>query len=422
MKINAQDDIKKIIARTVQNDDEHKMLEKVFIALANRQENFLEDLEKRIDAEISPHDWNKDFEVAIKFVKRGDTESARGLFQLEVGKSFILADGEETTLEEIKTTESFFINAAYNEIENFYAQQKFHGTLTTKDGTIKEFSYALQRHERFIHYEKILFEVAALYKISRPIIFSPYARKAVDVKIFELDESDFENYQKLDLLLGENNLNGKFLRGNLFWNVKIESDEMQRGDAVEEYLGADGKLIRYEYFQTFDAYEKIFVLPAQHCDDLHLKVDDNEKNFVLGYNSVLKNRNYSKIKFVDAENISDETFTNDFPRPNNKLRLKTAGDVEKVLACFNATRAGKMFPAKFESFNAQNFKPLKIYRREDKYFLPPEIRLLNQIRNKPICVINFGGGASVFKIDYANFVLSYFEKNYPEFNWAGVES
>lgn len=418
MKMETDAAIKKIIARAVQNENERQMLEKIFAALAKHQENFLADLEQRIDAETSPHDWNKDFEVAVKFVKRGDTESARGLFKIDVGKSFILA---ENPLEKINAAESFFLNAAYNELENFCAPKKYRGQLTTQDGSIKKFSYTLERHERFIHHEKILFEVAALYKITRPIIFSPYARKAVDVKIFDLEESDFENYRELDLLLSENNLKGKFLSGSLFWNVKIDGAEMQRGGAIEEYLGADGNLIRYEYFHTFDADKKIFVLPAQHCDDLRFSVDAANKNFVLGYSGVLKVRDFQTINFVDVENLSAETFTNDFPRENKKLRLKTEGDVEKVLACFNATRAGQMFPAKFESFNAKNFKPLEIYRREDRYFQPPEIRLLGKIRSKPICCINFGG-ASIFKIDYVNFVIHYLEQNYPEFNWAGVET
>ncbi len=416
-------EILKIIERVYPNEtDERQMLEKVFTALAKRQENFLSDLEKRIDIETAAHDWNKDFEVAVKFVRRGSQESTGGLFSLEIGTSFILADKEETPLEKMAKAESFFVNAAYNEIENFCAPKKYHGKIITKDGTLKNFSYTLQRHERFINYEKILFEVAALYKISRPIIFSPYARKAVDVKFFGLEAKDFNNYQDLDLLFRENNLNGKILNGKLFWNVEIEGGERPQGGKCDEYIGADGNLIRYAYFHTFDSDKKIFVLPAQHFDDLKFEIKDNGKNFTLGYSSVLKEYGYSTLNFVAVEKISDDFFTNDFPRPNNKLRLRTEGDVEKVLSCFNATRAGKIFPAKFESFNSKNFKPLEIYRREDRYFISPEFRLIGRIRNKPICVISFGGNDSIFKIDYANYVIYYLEKNYPEFNWAGVET
>lgn len=416
MKNDTDAEIKGILARVFKNEaEERQMLEKVFGALLKHQENFFTDLENRIVAESTAHNWEKDFEVAIKFVPRDSTENTHGLFQLDVGSCFIF-DGDDENIEQIEPAENFFINAAYNEIQNLCEPKKYQGRIVTSDGTEKIFSYTLQRHERFVNYEKILFETAALYKIRRPIIFSPYARKAVDLKIFELDKKDFENYRSLDLM------NKKILRGNLFWNVEIKQDEMIRETEVEEYIGADGNLIRYEYFHTFNADEKIFVLPFQHCDDLRSSVDDAGKNFVLCYSSVLKERGYHTVKFVEVEKVTDDFFTNDFPKANDKLRLRTEGDVEKVLSCFNATRAGKNFPAKFESFNSKNFKPLEIYRREDKYFVPPEMRLLGKICNKPICCISFGGNDSIFKIDYANYVIHYLELNYPEFNWAGVET
>ena len=185
-------------------------------------------------------------------------------------------------------------------------------------------------------------------KIRRPVIFSPYARKAVDIKILDCESTDFENLRDLNLRTAENNLRGKLLTDcELYWNVKIENDETRHdGELAEKeyYIGADGNLIRYEYFYTFDKNEKVFVLPAQHCDDLRINFDD-ERKIILGYNSVLKERDYKIVSINDIENISDEVFTNDFPRRNDKLRLRTAGDVEKVLSCFKFfRRLLKVFP------------------------------------------------------------------------------
>ncbi len=419
MRSNIESEIKKIIARSFKNeDDKRRILEEIFSALAKHQENFLNDLEKRITAESTPQDWNKDFEVAVKFVesvKSGDTESERGFFPQEVYSAYIFDDDAES---EIPMSDAFFVNTPYDELKNI-CTQKYRGCLVTSDGTVKNFSYCLQRNERFIAAEKILFEIAEMYKIKRPVIFSPYARRAVDIKIFGVDAAEFKNFHNVDLLLAQNNLDGKILKGNLFWNVKIERGEMRRGVDVDEYIGADGKLIRYEYFHTFDDDKKVFILPTQHCDDLHFETDSGEKNFKFGYNSVLKERDCQKVT-LDTPTISDDVFTNDFPRRNDKLRLKTAGDVAKVLACFNLTRFGKICPAQLESFNADNFKPLEVYTKADSYFYPAENSLLGDVRNKPVCCIKFCGD-SIFKIDYANYVLHYLKQNYPEFGWAGVE-
>lgn len=421
MNYDVDSEIKKIISRFFPPDGaDRQTFEKVFSVLAKHQENFLNALKTRIDEEKKKPDFEKDFEIAVKLVRRGDAESKRGFFSVDVGSSFIFPNGAESPLEK----NSFFIAASYEEIKNFCEPKKFRGQLVKADGTTKNFFYSLQRHDRFVRHEKILSEVAALYKIRRPVIFSPYARKAVDIKILNCESADFKNLRDLNLRTAENNLQGKLLTDcELCWNVKIENDETRHdGELAEKeyYIGADGNLIRYEYFYTFDKSEKVFILPAQHCDDLRINSAD-ERKIILGYNSVLKERDYKIIHLNDIENISDEVFTNDFPRQNEKLRLKTAGDVEKVLSCFNATRMGKIFPASFESFPAKNFTPIEIYCREDSYSTPIENYLIGKVREKPICLIKFDGEKNIFKTDYVNYVVHYFEQNYPEFNWAGVE-
>ena len=413
-------EIKKIISRLFPQDGaDRQMYEKIFSALAEHQENFLNELEKRIDDESKTQDFEKDFEVALKLVKRGDSESKRNFFEIDLNSSFIFADGEG-----LSSDKSFFILESYGDIKNFCKPGKFLGQVVTADGTTKNFQYSLQRHERFVQHEKILSEVATLYKIRRPVIFSPYARKAVDIKIFGCKISDFENCRNVNLKLDENSLRGKLLTDfELCWNVKIENQETRRGGELQEdehYISADGILIRHEYFHTFDKNEKIFVLPSQHCDDWKI-ISGDERKIILRYHSVLTERSCKIISFNEVENISGEIFTNDFPKKNNKLRLKTAGDVEKVLSCFNLTRMGKIFPVGFEKFNAKNFNPIEIYRREDRYFTQAENHLLEKIRNKPVCLIKFSGEKTIFKTDYKNYVIYYLEQNYPEFSWAGVE-
>ena len=129
MRSNIESEIKKIISRSLKSDaDKRRMLEETFSALARQQEKFLSDLESRIDAESKTQDWQKDFEVAVKFVKSGDTESARGLFQQEVTGAFIFDDDAEITM-----SDAFFVNAPYDELKNI-CTLKYRGRLVTSDG------------------------------------------------------------------------------------------------------------------------------------------------------------------------------------------------------------------------------------------------------------------------------------------------
>ena len=52
---------------------ERQRLEKVFSHLADYQDEFLSALEKRLDAELEPHEWDNDFDVSVKLVKCGET-------------------------------------------------------------------------------------------------------------------------------------------------------------------------------------------------------------------------------------------------------------------------------------------------------------------------------------------------------------
>ena len=430
MNYELERDMKKIIADTYSSDnDERRMLEKIFFALAEHQENFLNELETRIAEESAANNFEADFDIAVKIVKRGDSESRRGLFPIKTSSDLILSERKESPFENnpIAANEifqaNFFLDVNYEDIKNFCEPKKYVGKIITADGTVKNFSYSLRRHEKFIAREKILFDLAALYKIRRPIIFSPYARRAVEIKIDGLAEEDFLNVQDFDLRLTDNGLSGKLLTDcELCSNIQVETTDTNSGGEIEEYVGADEILIRYEYFHTFERGDKIFILPNQPCDDLRIKLSDDERKIIFGYNSILKERDCKVVRFNRVEEISANTFTNDFPRKNSTVRLRTEGDLEKVLALFNMTRFGKIFPAHFDNIGGnKNFKPITIYRREDQYFIPTENRLLGKFRNKAVCYVKFSG-AGQFKIDYANYVLHYLSQNYPEFTWAGVDA
>ena len=391
MEQNLERQLKDIIARSYRNDDgERQMMEKIFSRLARHQTEFLSELSKRIDLETRVVDWERDFDVIVKLVPRGNSEAMRGLTAIDTGTAF-------------------FLDAAYDEITNLCAET-YTGIITDRDGGRKEFSYRLQRHSRFVRHEKILFDIAALYNINRPVIYSPYARKAVDIIAPELGKDELKRAAAVEFR------NDKLIVDHeLAWNLSIASATYNR----DPMTGADDTLIRYEYDFRFDSDAKAFVLPNQPCDDVYRLVDEDSKTVVLGFNALLKDREYQTVMLNEVEDLRD-AFCNDFPRRNRKLRLRTKGDVENVLACFNETRAGRLFPAAYREAVGGNV--INLYRREDEYFTPDEERFLGAIKRKPLCRIEFAGGQSKFKADYASFVINYMSKNYPEFNWAGVDS
>ena len=390
MNYNLERQLKEIVARSYPSDEvERQMMEKIFARLAQHQSAFLSELGARIDAEGDNYEWDKDFDVAVKLVSRGDVEGMRGFEPLNVG-------------------DAFFLDAAYDEIPAL-CNETYEGTLTDPSGVRKKFSYRLRRHFRFVRREKILFDVASRYHIKRPVIFSPYARKAVEIIPIDLGNEELKNCTAIDFK------NDKLIVDReLVWNVQIKSAMNNR----EPVMGADGNLIRYEYEYQFDDEAKVFVMTDRHFDDFYRVRDENGKKIVLRFNALLDAREYQTVRLNEIEDLRG-AFCNDFPRRNDRLRLRTKGDVENVLACFNATRMGQEFPASYQSGGGG--KVINVYRREDGYYISDEEQFLAAIKRKPVCNIKFDGDArSIFKADYVSYVVDYMTRNYPEFGWAGV--
>ena len=118
MNHRQKDEIKEIIARSYPDDnDERQMLEKIFFALAEHQENFLKELERRIVEEQLDNDCETNFEIAVKLTKRDDLKSRRGFFPLKTSSDLIFAEQNESPFEDLSTaTEKIFQN-------NFFLEQ-----------------------------------------------------------------------------------------------------------------------------------------------------------------------------------------------------------------------------------------------------------------------------------------------------------
>ena len=291
MNRKLETEIKKIIAQSYKNDsDERQTLENVLTHLAQRQENFLQALEDRIKIESTKYDFDEDFDVAVKLISAEDIGNSRAFFP-------ILNDSAE-----------YFLNTSYDDLKN-YCGKKYDGIVKKSDGTTEKISYSLQRNYSFILREKILSDISRLYKINRPAIFSPYSRKAVDI-IFatEIDRED-----SIDLFLKENTLDGILITGQkLAWNI---DQKLQKIHNEFENVGADGKILSYEYTLAFNPEEKSFIVPSQHCDDISRIVDESQKQIKLSYNSKLKEKSYQEIRLNPVE-MTEEVFFNEFPPIN----------------------------------------------------------------------------------------------------------
>ncbi|MBQ3444759.1 MAG: hypothetical protein IJG33_16125 [Selenomonadaceae bacterium] len=348
-----------------------RILNKLTKDLTEDNKKKLRDLESRVAEEFRGKD--KFIEIVT------DVLEAENLFSVECGGSIFFANqpsldkGEPRTLH----SEPFFLCVPYDEFDS----------LLKADYQGAGFTYQLKPNYRFVAAEERFYRIARLYGV--PVqVYSPYARRAVDVCIFgEVSERD--------LRLAENNLAGKLMTNHeLYWNVAIDS-------VMWDSVSLDG-----EYRCTVED-DLSFVLPTSDAaidDELDVRREGNQIVFRTSRSLLLDK--VERIKILPQESKIAS-------RLLSKQRLRTQGDIEFVLS--GLARDG--YSCRFGSFGATAGN-ISRYAKEHEYFTSADENLLRAKSRLPVCTVKFSGD-EIFLTDYANFVLNFLTETYPEFNWAG---
>lgn len=356
-------------------------------------ENFLKKLAENL-REIQAAEIEKlKAETELKFRKpeknfieiESCIERKENFLPLEI-ENCIFFDNAELN-EEVETLSygSFFLSVPYEDLKNFLH----------KDFFGQDFKYRLTPNYRFVEAEKKIFCVSEIYNL--PVqIYSPYARRAVDICISEKSAKDFTSLHDLNFRLAENNLSDKLLMNNkFFWNVKIkESVDLAWFKNHENY---------FEY--GFDADEQSYILPKIDLDFYRgIEAEKSDGKIILRSFHELSEE-FELIKILPIENKIA-------PRIFSKPRIRTTGDIKFILKCFE----NENFSCSFVKFG--DGEKILRYSKEFAYPTSQEQELLCAKMKLPVINIKFVGDRK-FLTDYANYVLHFLERNYPEFNWAG---
>ena len=222
------DAVKEIIESKIENI-ENKELKRVLLQimpeLAKRQENIRAELLERLNGEIASQ-GKIELSIGTVLVDNEKSEllkrEGRGIYTYDIGgclfkKNKLLYEPNNNLCKE------FFLNLPYRSIQEIIDKKE------TYVGYIygKSFTFNLSICYRFISKENIIIKMARMYELNEPIIFSPWARKAVNIVL--TDDVDDElaaeiaaNMDEVDWCLQQNGLEGIMLiNKKLLWNIAI---------------------------------------------------------------------------------------------------------------------------------------------------------------------------------------------------------
>ncbi len=417
MRRNLKVDINNIIDDSRIDDLKIKsILKDIFQELIEYQENLRQNTDKQIKEEYlsEKRDWDDVWQIKTMLEDKNniDIGIGNGFRPIKIGNSIYFANDTMERMAKVNKEENqFFLNCMYDELESL-CQKKYHGFILTKENEKKDFTYKIVQQYRFVEAEKLLYEIANLYKIKKPCIFSPYARRAVDICIENISSDEFFAAQKYDFCLDENNLQGVLLTNFvLMWNVDIQKEnEPLKG------LEPSEKEPYYQYFYNEDIKKNSFIYTKNICNHIYKK--DTEIRIFC--RDKMEKNEYKKINILDTKKNNNIVFENTFEINyiNKYNYLRTKADVMYVLNLFNNVNSDyNCSLISIGSIN-NNEKSIVRYRKEHSYFKEQNEVYFSRLRNKPYIYVKFSG-KGIFLIDYTNYVLHYLESKYPEFNWVG---
>lgn len=303
-----------------------------------------------------------------------------------------------------------FLRCPFKDIAK-YCHRPFRGQ---QDGGA--FTYELVPAFSLLAVEKTLQEFGRLYRQETPLIFSPWSRRAVYIQYLNgfVPQKD----TKPDLLLHENELENILLPGyTLFWNGLLTRGE----DGPRQGSSPDGNRTFYTatYEDGIDA--STFILPVNiHNQPPDLLNISREPDRIRVESPVACGNIYYKLVInpFRADNLPEgmEWFANscDAEIVTSLQRPRTVGEIKRLL---NALRQSG-FSAEYKDI-AGEVPSLTRYDKRRAYPVNLNERLLAAGKTRPRVNIAFGGGP-LFLEDYAEYILNFLEKRYPEYEWKGV--
>ena len=287
-----------------------------------------------------------------------------------------------------------FLNCAYEDLDR----------LVLEGGT----SYQFRRVPDFINLERKLLRVMKdSGGTDRPLIFDPWSRRAVRLV---LKNGSKESPPPMPGP-GQDIISGC----KLVWNIEPKKK------TLEQSFAADGSLNRYQYFCD-DEGSKVAFLELDD-QDTEAGISRQENGFSILPQARLSSKEVTlyRLREIDEESLaecSDTAFFNSWQEKIACGRLRTRGDIEKMLSSFFYKERG--FSCSFADIDGDDGDIIQRYEEKDscKYSDSDEL-FYRKGSQRPLCRVRFSGPEK-WLTDYAEYVLAYLEYMYPEFRWAGV--
>jgi len=431
---NCQPEEKEIILRllTKMSDryKEKNTLLRLFENMFDYQKSKIDDIENHVREDIKAkfisNEENENFNIQTALVVRNEYDSNNSEFCPILSK-----DDEKKLL-------GAFFECSYKKFQELTTSDKLYKVkVTMQNGTVHEGDCKFTPSAAFLKAERnVLHKIAKEYHITRPLIFSPYARKFAAMTIYK------RGYQKEIMFssgkMSDPNIKSVCIDGldcikfttdyRLVWNVLTDTREV--GPSQE---GLQNTIIprwmedRYRFnYCCRDIKNNEFLLAEVENEPglIYLrekeKAEENGRVYIFSEESRYFNGNL--FKYTLSKIISpDVTVFENYFAPNlfPVQRPRTKGDIMSILSCFKGNE-----PFNINIYLSDDDKgKISLYADDYRYYNFRKnadwLTFNVSAEKKYKCTLIFEGKDEILTEDYAQYVLDYISCMYPEINWQG---
>lgn len=271
-----------------------------------------------------------------------------------------------------------------------------------------EESPGLKWYDRYLEAEPMVFRAAAMNQMDLPVLFSPWARRSVELVSEDISPQAEQVLQRDCLLM---------------WNICFQTA------TADVEIRPDGDDINYIY--KYSKMENGFLL-TEDAEAEIISLEDGRLQLAVPHKLLDYKVKWLQYKPIGEEKqeyirqLGDRAFASFQPAAREGRlihRIVTQGDLAYLLSTTLACNiAGEELKAEYHGIAiGEGFRPVKGYSRQQLHYAydNEENLLYRQKRSLPRCYIKFAGGHK-WLADYAEYVLAYLKHHYPEQQWIGV--
>lgn len=293
----------------------------------------------------------------------------------------------------------------------------YKGCFLCADGRKVTFRYKLLFSDQLLKKEHVIKTCIQLYRLHTPDVFSPMARRLVEVCIDLQDCVDEIGYVTgVDLQLDQNHLQEIFAaEKRLMWNVKQQVQDL---DMVRTSpLGEENHFVYL--FEGCSSNQYIIPLTGvQNCLETRRENDRVILVFRNEYDGSFMKLTIWQIHALPrhAEYFTNRHAENDigFQAGERLERLRSEADIR-----YAASLHGRQLGMELKEISNKPLQGYTEYVRYRKTIAGTNLEKISQRSAKSVYLYYENPSQSIFADDYLNYICGYFNWMYPDIQWRG---